>query len=56
MPHAEAEIRPLEAGPNTAGGVVMALQRSKKRLLAGFAVIGFVVMLTQFAGYVTVTR
>ena len=34
----------------------MALQRDKKKLLAGFAVIAFMIMLTQFAGYKTMTR
>lgn len=54
----EAETSPLQGAQlrTAASVVVMALQRSKKKLLLGFAVIGFVIMLTQIAGYKSMTR
>lgn len=61
MPLKEGTATPFEVGSSTpvpapVGFVAMALQRDKKKLLAGFAVIGFMIMLTQFAGYKTMTR
>ena len=56
QPHDETEISPLVARPDLVGTVAMALQRSKKKLLAGFAFIGFLIMITQLVGYRTMTK